>query len=627
MWVDKIIRQASDDYIVINDSKTPSGRVHVGSLRGVLIHDALYRELSAQGKPALYIYGIDDYDPMDGLPADADPAIRQYMGMPLCQVPAPAGSSATDMADHYISEFLQIFRELGVAAQTYRMRDVYQGGLFNDVIDTLLNQAPLVREIYAQVSGSHRPDDWYPLQVICEQCGRIGTTQVTGYQHGLVDYQCRPDLVSWAQGCGYHGQISPFDGRAKLPWKLEWAAKWHEFGISIEGAGKDHCTKGGSRDVASAVLRRVLRSQPPVNVPYEFFLVGGAKMSSSKGLGASARTMADLLPPEVLRFLMVRTDPKKAVNFSTDAPYLVKLYNDFDRLLHNMQQTETEQADQRLFASARVTADDLPYAAVNFQLLIALLQIPHLNAEQEVAQRLTAAGYRLTEQDHAQIRARIRSARYWLDHFATDEDKFSIQETLPETAQQLDPAQRYFLHHLAVGLVDTDWHEAAIQTRIFTAARHTPLSQAQAFAAIYQVILGKAQGPKAGALLSFLAADFVLPRLRALPYAPVDFVRQVGISPDQFAQQLTQSQAEMSEIQLEPECYADTAAETSVYYAVAAVRYVCKGKTHIRRLLLGTVHEPDTTARDQMITSMLQRHIVNLFNDIDYVVKATVTCL
>ena len=108
MWINKITNQASGEYIVINDSKTPSGRVHVGSLRGVLIHDAIYRQLVAEGKPAIYIYGIDDYDPMDGLPADASPDLLRYMGMPLCNIPAPAGSPATDMADHYISEFLQI---------------------------------------------------------------------------------------------------------------------------------------------------------------------------------------------------------------------------------------------------------------------------------------------------------------------------------------------------------------------------------------------------------------------------------------------------------------------------------------------------------------------------------------
>jgi len=41
MWNEKLIEQLTGRQVV-NDSKTPSGRVHVGSLRGVLIHDAIY---------------------------------------------------------------------------------------------------------------------------------------------------------------------------------------------------------------------------------------------------------------------------------------------------------------------------------------------------------------------------------------------------------------------------------------------------------------------------------------------------------------------------------------------------------------------------------------------------------
>ena len=69
----------------------------------------------------------------------------------------------------------------------------------------------------------------------------------------------------------------------------------------------------------------------PLNIPYEFFLVGGAKMSSSKGIGVSARDMADFLPPEILRFVMIRTQPKQPVNFSPDEKSVIKIFNDFDR--------------------------------------------------------------------------------------------------------------------------------------------------------------------------------------------------------------------------------------------------------------------------------------------------------
>ena len=47
-----------------------------------------------------------------------------------------------------------------------------------------------------------------------------------------------------------------------------------------------------------------------------------------KGIGASARDMADLLPPELLRFLMIRTKPNSPVNFDVHEEGIVKLFNE-----------------------------------------------------------------------------------------------------------------------------------------------------------------------------------------------------------------------------------------------------------------------------------------------------------
>src|SRR5947209_5109534 len=130
------------------------------------------------------------------------------------------------MAEHYIREFFEIFGELGVRMEKYRMRDVYRSGRFNEAIDVILRNAATVRAIYKKVSNSERPESWHPFQIVCENCGRIGTTEVSDYDGSEVTYHCRPDLVKWARGCGHRGKTSPFDGRGKLPWKLEWVAKW-----------------------------------------------------------------------------------------------------------------------------------------------------------------------------------------------------------------------------------------------------------------------------------------------------------------------------------------------------------------------------------------------------------------
>jgi lysyl-tRNA synthetase, class I len=138
---------------VINDSKTPSGRVHVGSLRGVIMHDAMFRVLKARGASVRYCFGVDDYDPVDEIPAGQGEHFEKYRGAPLCNVPAPAGSSAPDMAEHFISELFDVFGELGVEAERYRMRDFYRSGSMNESIDKILANAATVRRIYKEVSN------------------------------------------------------------------------------------------------------------------------------------------------------------------------------------------------------------------------------------------------------------------------------------------------------------------------------------------------------------------------------------------------------------------------------------------------------------------------------------------
>lgn len=529
MWYDNLIEGLADHQI-INDSKTPSGRVHVGSLRGVLIHDAIYRALRDRGAEVTYQYGIDDYDPLDGLPADAAPSLQEYMGYPLCNIPAPAGSKATDLADHYISEFLDIFPKLGVGARVYRMRDIYRSGRFNKAIDTILKNSDVVRKIYAEVSHAVRPDDWHPFQVICEKCGKIGTTEVTAYDGKEVTYHCREGLVSWARGCGHCGKVPPFDGNGKLPWKLEWAAKWHTFGITIEGAGKDHCTKGGSREVAARCLEAIFGDRPPLNVPYEFFLVSGSKMSSSKGIGTAAREIANFLPPEILRFLMIRTPPRRTVNFSTDFEYIVKLFNEHDRLVENVPPDRAFDLQRKMLRTIEVNPTSTAYHPIGFQLLIALLQLPHIDVEYEIDKRTTGG---LTQHDKEDLKKRLLAAKDWLDNYASEEDRIELQANLPTSANELSDSQRAFLHILGERFPDGQLGAEEYQRFIFDIARLTPISQKSAFAAIYRVLLDKERGPKGGALFAYLDRAFLVQRFSEISFSRDAFWNESGITAEE----------------------------------------------------------------------------------------------
>ncbi len=464
------------------------------------------------------------------------------------RLPAPA---ATDMADHYVSEFFTVFGELGIRPEFYRMRDLYRSGRFNEAIDAILRKAGEVRRIYKEVSGSERAEDWHPFQVVCENCGRIGTTVVTSYDGASVEYQCRPDLVKWAQGCGYRGKAPPFDGNGKLPWKLEWCAKWRTFPVTIEGAGQDHSTKGGSRDVAMACLRAIFGQEPPLNCPYSFFLVGGAKMSSSKGIGVTTREMADFLPPEILRFLLIRPQPKQPVNFEPSEDYIVKLFNEFDRYHRKYyRDPDAPPGDKRVYELSEVSPEPDHWVA-DFQLVVALTQMPHLDIVRELEKR-KGSPFTPLEREHLELR--IRAARYWVERYATEEEKTRLQEELPARAHELTAPQRAFLHGAASGLREAQWEGEALQSAIFSAARLTPIEQPDAFRAIYRVLLDRENGPKAGNFISFLDREFVIRRFRELSVDAAGYLAGTGITPAKFEQWLAEQKAGPASILVERHC-------------------------------------------------------------------------
>ena len=594
-WCDKLVEGLSAPQ-TINDSKTPSGRAHIGALRGPLIHDAIYRTLLSNGTPVRYIFGVDDYDPVDEIPYGQADVFAKYLGAPLCNVPPPPGSKATDMADHFIGEFFGVFAELGIKPEFYRMRDIYRSGKFNAAIDTILRKADAVRRIYKEVSGSERADDWHPFQAVCPDCGRIATTEVTAYDGAQVTFKClelsrvqyRPvlpdgtvsDQKAPIPGCGHSGKISPFDGNGKLPWKLEWCAKWHTFPVTIEGAGRDHSTKGGSRDVAAACLKEIFGQDPPLNCPYDFFLVGGAKMSSSKGIGVTSRDMADFLPPEVLRFLMLRTPPKQHVNFEPTEVHIIKAFNEFDRAKQRyFSGAAVKPEDKRVYDISQV-APEPDYWAADFQLVTALIQMPHIDAVKELEKR---KGAPFTELDKKHLDLRIRAAKYWLEHYATEEEKTKLQDTLPARADGLSEAQRGFLHYLALALKDAEWKDDALQITVFNAARLTPIDQPHAFKAIYRVLLDRESGPKAGNLLSFLDRDFVLKLCKEVPYNERDFLGETGLSVETFEQYASLEKGKITAMRAHYRPIPSDPGNSVVEFAIT----MTDGKNHARRVPLG----------------------------------------
>jgi lysyl-tRNA synthetase class 1 len=521
-WADELADQAQGPQ-VINDSKTPSGTVHVGSLRGVVLHDAIARALRDRGRDVTFLYGVEDMDPMDAQAMLTADSIEREMGRPLYQVPAPEGSSAPSYARHFVDLFLATFGKLGIHPELYWMSDVYGDGRMDPYIGLALDRAAVVRDVYARVSKVQRREDWLPIQVICETCGKVGTTYTTDWDGETIAYECRPDLVTWARGCGASGRVSPFGGRAKLPWNLDWAAQWSLFGVTIEGCGKDLSTKGGSRDRSDAIAREVFEREPPLNVAYEFVNIGGRKMSSSKGQGAAAHQMAELLPAELLRFLFLRHRPAKAFDFDPEGDTIPGLFDEFDRIAAAVAgwptRGELPPDPDRIFRQSLADpgADASAEAArfrPAFRHLALLLQVPGVDLEARVA---AEKGAPLDEVEQAILRERADIARVWLDTLAPERYRIEVHhETVPASAGMLAPEQHEYLARLADAAErETPSSGDTWQDLIFHVAQEHSIPSRVAFEALYAAFLDRENGPRAGWLLASLAPRFVIDRLRA----------------------------------------------------------------------------------------------------------------
>jgi lysyl-tRNA synthetase class 1 len=522
-WADELAARVSGPQVV-NDSKTPSGTVHVGSLRGPVILDVIVRALRANGHETTLLYGIDDLDPMDAQALLTPDAIDREMGRPLAHVPDPAGDGHGSYARHFAGIFIDVFAGLGIQPDRYYwMSDIYPTGAMDPYIRLALDRAALVREIYRRVANVQHPETWHPIGVICPTCGKVGTTIVTDWNGEKVFFECRPDLVTWARGCGSSGWISPFGGTAKLPWNLEWAAQWSLFGVTIEPGGKDLSTAGGSRDRSDAIAREVFEREPPLNVPYEFLNIGGKKMSTSKGQGAAAHSIAEVVPPEQLRFLFLRPRPNQAIEFDPDGTDAVpRLFDEFDKFAAATAGREIKgevapgyEATFR-YSLLDPNADIQATAALfrpAFAHLALLEQIPGVDVAARVE---TEKGTQLNEQETAILQERIAAAHAWLKAYAPESARIAIQDELPAAASELTDDMRRYLRAVAIAAETlppypggAEWQDLLFKAAVGLGMR----TNRQSFAAIYLAFLGRDSGPRAGWLLASLDKDFVIRRL------------------------------------------------------------------------------------------------------------------
>jgi lysyl-tRNA synthetase class 1 len=495
-WADRVARKITDSKrpAVLSTGISPSGEIHIGNMREVLTADAVFRSLRRTETGARMNYVADNFDPLRKVyPFLDEKKYAPLVGRPLSEIPCPCEDHES-YAEHFLEPFLEALDRLRVEAEVERADQMYKSGRMTPYILQALEARERIASILTELTGKEVRDDWSPFNPLCAGCGRIDRARV-------VEYSAARETVTYRCACGATGEL-PMAGGGKLVWRIDWPARWMMLGVTVEPFGKDHATRGGSYDTGARIVREVFGGEPPFPIPYEWIrLKGRGDMSSSRGNVLSINQILEVVPPEALRYLVIRERPEKTIGFDPGLPLL--------QLVDEMDDAANLRRDERSVALSH--AGGFVPLGVPYKHLVVVAQAAGFDAPKmiEILRRTGYPGIRPEA-----VAERAVYARRWLERFAPEELRFSVRDSMPAEAKALSEEQRAFLGRLGSGLDDGMDGEAVHRLIYEIAGQFDKARVAGLFQAIYLSLLGKPRGPRAGWFIALLGPAFCAGRFR-----------------------------------------------------------------------------------------------------------------
>ncbi len=508
-WLDVVVAQVMEAHptgeIVVSSGISPSASYHIGHFREVLTADAITRGLKLAGREVRHIHVVDNMDPLRKRYSFLPEKYEQYVGWPICLIPSPF-KEGESYATHYFNEFRASAEKMGVEYELVRSyEDQYQTGKMVPYIEQALENIPAIGKVFKDISGRGVTEDWAPIQIISD------SKSLNEWRYKSLDKDKK--TIRYIDQDGAEGELSYTDGRVKLNWRLDWPARWALHGVMVEPFGKEHATKGGSYDTGVEFVKQVFDGVAPFPVPYDTINLLGdnKKMSSSLGNLITPAQALEIMPPEILRYFVLKSRPAKVVYFDSGLGLynLVDEYSKIEQDVANNLDNELKEA----YLMASAGAVERTIASVPFSHLVTAFQSARGDLEETIAILERSGWEPKDEAERSVLEREIGFVKTWLEKYAPENVKFSVQDQLPSV--DLSDDQKRFLITLADLITSaTDLSGEAMHQAIYDVREKADLKPAQAFQALYRVILGKDSGPKAGWFLASLDKGWLIQRLR-----------------------------------------------------------------------------------------------------------------
>ncbi|MBS71510.1 MAG: lysine--tRNA ligase [Thermoplasmata archaeon] len=515
-WADVIAERLSQkgDSHIIATGITPSGPIHVGNMREVLTADMIVRACERINLNAELVYIADSADPLRKVyPFLEEEHYSEHVGRSLATIPSPDGTG--NYSDYFLKPFFSALDDVGVEYRVIDAYQSYQEGKYTSSTKTAIQNRSEIRDIIQDVSKRPLNDDWFPYN----------PTDDEGKMHGIKVTACDWPSVEWITEDGRTGRTNIEKGGGKLPWRLDWPARWNWIGVTFEGYGKDHSAAGGSWDTGQH-LSPIFGSPPPIGMMYEWiYLKGRGAMASSEGNTVSGKELLDIVPPEIMRFLLTRVKPSKHIDFDPGEG-LISLADEYERLeqryhqkLSNIEHkgiSESSRKEQQMIDEARKFelaqvkrhgTDHKDSLGISFSHLSTICQIK--SRQEDMLSSLSRTHGINVQNPDARLLDRVNRMRNWIrSDWFPESAKIELSKSIE--ISNFNENEINFLKDFTKNAYSMIWDEESIQKGIKMTISESDLSPKDAFTTLYRCLLDRRRGPKLAPLLVELGQGEVL---------------------------------------------------------------------------------------------------------------------
>jgi len=495
------------DLIKTESGLGASGFPHIGSLGDALRNYAVAMAVEVQGYESEFIAFSDDKDGLRKVPAGMPNEMERWLGYPVTSIPDAFGDCHDSFGEHMSSLLLEALEISGAEYHFMSGAKVYEEGILNDEILTIMENADRIGEIIKEELGQEKYTETLPYFAVCESCGRIYTTNAYRYipEEHKVLYRCQGMEVKgrWLGGCGHEGEADVLAGEGKLTWKGEFAARWRALDIRFEAYGKDIAD---SVRVNDRICREILGYEPPMHVQYELFLdKGGAKISKSAGNVFTPQVWYRYGSPQSLNLLLFKRFVGTKIGSIDSIPPHMDELDELEDVYFGRKKVKDEMERAKLTGLYEycwmLETPKVPSVHIPYNLMINLARVAPKGAENDfIKEKLENYGY--LSDGETGLKERVSYALNWVEDYGGAEAQ--RVEMTPEESRALRGV---------IGALRAAEDEDGYQGSVFEVARAEGMRPGVLFRLLYRILIGQRQGPRFGPYVIAMGKEAVIEEL------------------------------------------------------------------------------------------------------------------